>query len=299
MKSARVAMYGRSRTICSSFGVRRRTISGTISWTVMESTTIAVTATKLVRSWPAHPLRQHGDRHGRGCDPEQKQTGKQPLMIDVGEHPSLSASPDHQLVRLEPVAPHRDEEQQRGQSAQVSPHSRAHPDSGALPPEARSERIEANDDDRHSDDQQHRPGVHGLLERQPRRVERQVALDVWVALPEPHSETRELERRPARERGHHRCGDPHRQQERKPVEVLSRDCLAELDVRQPTRQRQGPDASAERGQIHEGDEDRDDRADAVDQQEVARPRGPERGRAHRRVPGVIGVESGKRASADQ
>src|ERR1700694_2610620 len=128
-------------------------------------------------------------------------------MIDVGENAFFSASPDHEIVRFEPITPHRDEKQQCRQDAQVPANPRAHTDSSALPTEPGREGVQRHYYDRNADDQQRGPRIDRLLERKPRRVEREIVLEVWIALAKAGAETRERERGPAWQRGGHRCRD--------------------------------------------------------------------------------------------
>src|SRR5438105_9464089 len=108
-------------------------------------------------------------------------------MAAIGEESLLATALDQQIVRLESIAPHRDEKEQRSQHTQMASNVRAHAQTGALPAQAWRQRIENHDKNRHADDQQHRPDIGSLLEGKPGGVEGEIVLEVWVALAKSHT----------------------------------------------------------------------------------------------------------------
>src|SRR5438132_1528082 len=176
---------------------------------------------------------------------------------------------------------------------------RAHAQADALPAQARCQRIKNHDQNRHANHEQHRPGVDSFLEREPGGVEGEIVLEVRIALAESHTKTRHCQRCPRWKGWGRRRGDDYRQNESKPVNVFSRNRFAELDVGEATRQCEHSDAASECRQIEKGEEDRDDGADSVDEEKITRSLCPQWRGAERCVPGVISVESGRCASANQ
>src|SRR3981081_2101776 len=121
-----------------------------------------------------------GDCGSCGGNRQQQQAGKQPLMVDVRKDSVLTASADQQIVRLKSVAPHGDQEQECGKDRQMPADVCAHPQACLLPSEPGRERIENHDKHRYRHDEKRRPRIERLLEWEPRGVEPEIVLEVWI-----------------------------------------------------------------------------------------------------------------------
>ena len=165
-----------------------------------------------------------------------------------------------------------------------------------LPSETGSDRVEEYHDDADRGERTDGPYEQRTLERQAIDVDAEVAIVVRVGFVKRQAASRERENRPVvllqgQQDGEGRC-----EREHEAGEPAARHNLADLEVAEPARQHERDDGAADRMQIGERQNESGERGAAEQHGLVRELASVERQRAHRGIPGPVGVHAGHEAS---
>ena len=101
-------------------------------------------------------------------------------MIDPTERAVRAAALRQQRIHVETKAPREHQQQHADEHREMASHVRRRVDRSALPLEARRQRVEQNDGERHDDHAQQRPRPQRVLERKPVDEEAEVGAEVRI-----------------------------------------------------------------------------------------------------------------------